>query len=139
MDHRERAKAIVEAIVKDMTGRRGLRQEFDGIDKAVQDEIVNSWCDIVSAAIDATDAIPAIGTFGWAVRQHRPMRRAAWLKHPPVGARNEEAVRAIVENAWVYLRVLVDGPKESRWIWITSGLPMQLVFADYVGCDWEVM
>lgn len=44
------AKRIVDAIVKDMTGRRGLRQEWEGIDAPIRREIVNTWRDIVRAS-----------------------------------------------------------------------------------------
>lgn len=41
------AKKIVEGIMKDFTGRRGLRQEWDQIDDDIKKEIVEKWEKIV--------------------------------------------------------------------------------------------
>ena len=38
---------IVAAIEKDLRGRRGLRQEFEGIDSDIQDEIRDRWAALV--------------------------------------------------------------------------------------------
>jgi len=43
----ETAKKIVTAIVKDFTGRRGLRQEWEQIDEEIQEEIVAQWEELV--------------------------------------------------------------------------------------------
>lgn len=37
------ARAIVEAIIDDLTGRRGLRHEWDNIDDDIQEEIRKAW------------------------------------------------------------------------------------------------
>ena len=37
------ASRIVEAIKRDFTDRRGLRQEWEGIDEEIQAEICNTW------------------------------------------------------------------------------------------------
>ena len=39
----EAAKEIVEEIVEDFTHRRGLRQEWEGIEKSIQVEIEDTW------------------------------------------------------------------------------------------------
>jgi hypothetical protein len=39
----DKATLIVEAILKDLKGRRGLRQEWDGIDRDIQEEIIDVW------------------------------------------------------------------------------------------------
>ena len=41
------AKKIVEAILADMTDRRGLRQEWDGIDADIKKEIKETWIGLV--------------------------------------------------------------------------------------------
>ena len=52
MSNSKRAKAIVEAILCDMTDRRGLRQEWDQIDADIQKEIRAEWRRIVIAILD---------------------------------------------------------------------------------------
>lgn len=44
---KEKARKVVEGIIKDLTDRRGLRQEWDMIDDDIQDEIKDKWTDIV--------------------------------------------------------------------------------------------
>lgn len=41
------ATKIVDALLDDMTDRRGLRQEWDNIDDDVQAEIRKTWIKIV--------------------------------------------------------------------------------------------
>lgn len=41
------AGEIVDAIIKDLTGRKGLRQEFEQIDPGIQNEIRERWVAIV--------------------------------------------------------------------------------------------
>lgn len=43
----EIANAIVSRIEADFTDRRGLRQEWDEIDADIQEEIRDTWRDIV--------------------------------------------------------------------------------------------
>lgn len=43
----EQAEKIVDAIVDDLTGRRGLRQEWEGIDEDIQQEIKAEWRELV--------------------------------------------------------------------------------------------
>jgi hypothetical protein len=38
---------IVDAIIEDLTDRRGLKNEWWSIDKDIQDEIRQTWIDIV--------------------------------------------------------------------------------------------
>ena len=44
---------IVEAILRDMTDRRGLSQEWEGIDNDIQEEIRKTWAGKVRAVLDA--------------------------------------------------------------------------------------
>jgi hypothetical protein len=46
MTHAE-ARKIVKKIIADLTDRRGLRQEWEGIDDDIQKEIIEKWTDIV--------------------------------------------------------------------------------------------
>jgi hypothetical protein len=41
------AKAVAAAILHDLQGRRGLRQEWDAIDADVQKEILAAWAALV--------------------------------------------------------------------------------------------
>ena len=49
-----RSLAIVNAILLDLTDRRGLRQEWEQIETDIQMEIINAWKDAVVAAIRET-------------------------------------------------------------------------------------
>ena len=40
---------IVLDIIKDISDRRGLRQEWDMIDKDIQKEIKHEWCEIIDS------------------------------------------------------------------------------------------
>lgn len=40
-------KQIVFSIIKDITGRKGIGNEFDRIDSDIQDEIVDNWIKIM--------------------------------------------------------------------------------------------
>jgi hypothetical protein len=48
----EKAKQIVDGILEDLLGRRGLRQEWEGIDLEIQDEIRGTWEAIVRKELD---------------------------------------------------------------------------------------
>ena len=43
----EQAARIVDAIISDLTDRKGLRHEWDNIDEDIQDEIRSTWIKIV--------------------------------------------------------------------------------------------
>jgi hypothetical protein len=43
MSTAERAKALVEMILADLTDRKGLRHAWDMIDEDIQEEIVETW------------------------------------------------------------------------------------------------
>ncbi len=45
------AKTIVDAIVNNLTDRKGLRHEWDNIDADVELEIRDEWAEIVDASI----------------------------------------------------------------------------------------
>ncbi len=47
----EKANKVVQGILKDLTGRRGLRQEWEQIDGDIQQEISDTWTGIVAAAL----------------------------------------------------------------------------------------
>ena len=42
---------IVEKILRDMTDRRGLSEEWDGIDLEIQVEAIEKWIEIVKTEI----------------------------------------------------------------------------------------
>ena len=39
--------AAVDGIIRDLTDRRGLRQEFEMIDSDIQEEIKTTWAGII--------------------------------------------------------------------------------------------
>lgn len=43
----DKAQQIVEEIEKDLTHRRGFRQEFDQIDEDIRTEIRDTWANII--------------------------------------------------------------------------------------------
>ena len=45
------ATKIVDGIIKDLTDRRGFRQEWDMCDKDIQKEIREAWIEIVDGEI----------------------------------------------------------------------------------------
>ena len=45
-------RKIVDAIIKDLCDRRGLRQEFEQIDADTQEEIRRTWEDIVAKILE---------------------------------------------------------------------------------------
>lgn len=47
-----KATDIVDAILADMTDRRGLRHQWDQIDRDIQQEIRDTWAEIVQAELD---------------------------------------------------------------------------------------
>lgn len=48
----DKAEKIVEAIMKDFTDRRGLRQEWEQIDEDIQNEIKGTWIELVRKVLD---------------------------------------------------------------------------------------
>lgn len=46
------AQMIVESIIDDLTGRKGLRQEWGGIDDDIREEIRETWRGIAQKYID---------------------------------------------------------------------------------------
>ncbi len=47
MNEEIKAESIVNDIIKDLTDRRGLRQEWECIDQDIQQEIRDEWKKIV--------------------------------------------------------------------------------------------
>ena len=47
----EQANKVVTEIIEDLTGRKGLRQEWEQIEGDIQQEISNTWAGIVDAAL----------------------------------------------------------------------------------------
>lgn len=43
-----KAEIIIDAIIEDLTDRRGLRQAWEDIDEDIQQEIRNVWIEIAS-------------------------------------------------------------------------------------------
>lgn len=50
-DLRDVASKVVAEIVKDLTDRRGLRQQWEKIDEDVQNEIVSRWKHLVFSTL----------------------------------------------------------------------------------------
>lgn len=50
-DQKKTAKKIVKEIIRDLTDRRGLRQEWEEIDADIQKEIITKWTKIVETNI----------------------------------------------------------------------------------------
>lgn len=94
---------------------------------------------IAQARFGARDQPPSPGSFGWAVAQRKPMRRAEWLKHKPASEKDERLLRLLVDATWVWLRPIVDAVRESGWIKLADGQPARLNLFDYEATDWEVM
>lgn len=46
------SEEIVDAIIKDFTDRRGLRQEWEQIDDGVQAEIRDTWMNLARRIIE---------------------------------------------------------------------------------------
>lgn len=53
--NRLQAFRIVDAIVDDLTDRKGLKSEWYQIDEDTLDEILNTWVDIVMAHSEAPE------------------------------------------------------------------------------------
>lgn len=51
----KKAKEIVDAILKDLTDRRGLRQEWEAIDRNIQCEIRMAWIDVTAKRLAGED------------------------------------------------------------------------------------
>ena len=49
---RKRAEAAVRAIVADLSDRRGLKSEWDGIDDDIRAEIEQRWVELILAATE---------------------------------------------------------------------------------------
>ena len=45
------AKEVVFRIISDFTNRRGLRQEFEGCDDEIKDEMIQEWIDSTNTVI----------------------------------------------------------------------------------------
>ncbi len=52
MNTQEIAKKAVKIIVSDLSDRRGLGNEWDQIDKDIQDEIKEQWTRYIEAAFE---------------------------------------------------------------------------------------
>lgn len=48
-----KAELIVDAIVRDLSDRRGLRHEWDKIDDDIKEEIIAVWCELTEEILDA--------------------------------------------------------------------------------------
>ena len=47
-----KATMIVDAIIKDLRGRRGLKHEWEMIDEDVQEELTDTWIRIAEKVLD---------------------------------------------------------------------------------------
>lgn len=57
---RQNAELVVGTIISDLTDRRGLRHEWEQIDKNITDEIRQKWIAIVEGEDDPEKAVGAI-------------------------------------------------------------------------------
>jgi hypothetical protein len=48
----DKYEMAVNAIISDLTGRRGLRHEWDNIDDDIQDEIRETWRNLIEQAVE---------------------------------------------------------------------------------------
>jgi hypothetical protein len=48
------AEIIVDAIIRDLSDRRGLRHEWEAIDDDIKNEIRDEWLSIVSLVLSET-------------------------------------------------------------------------------------
>lgn len=90
-------------------------------------------------ALRAERAEPQTGSFVWAFKQDRPMRRTAWLKSNPIDEKDRYKLERIMAGTWVWCRVLIDNEAETPWITLLSGKPIALRHLDYIANDWEVL
>lgn len=51
-------RRIAYRILHDMTDRRGLRQQWEQIDEEIQEELIASWIELVSAELTAQEPTP---------------------------------------------------------------------------------
>lgn len=51
---KEKAKEVVELIVRDLSGRRGLRHEWDQIDDEIRTEIRREWVKLTLKILEAS-------------------------------------------------------------------------------------
>ncbi len=56
---REAANVLVDRIIKDLSGRKGLRQEWEQIEPLIQAEIEMEWGNILQCLYEAAPATPA--------------------------------------------------------------------------------
>jgi hypothetical protein len=47
----QNAHEVVDAIIKDLTNRRGLSQEWDQIDPDIKEEIRNTWAGLITVGL----------------------------------------------------------------------------------------
>ncbi len=52
------AELAVEAIIDDLSGRKGIGDEWDQIDPDIQDEIIEEWQEHIDAAFVQTRQNP---------------------------------------------------------------------------------
>jgi len=50
--NKEKALIIANKIIYDLTGRSGLQNEWELIDEDIQEEIKNTWAEIIEESIN---------------------------------------------------------------------------------------
>lgn len=90
-------------------------------------------------AMLAAPQMPAVGTFGWAVAHHKPMRRREWLRASPVDEHDHAKLQLLVASTWIWCLPVVTTNTECRWISLLNGGRVQLNVFDYEALDWEVI
>lgn len=48
-------QAIVKSLVADISGRHGLKSEWEAIDEEVKADIIKEWSKIILSALEAND------------------------------------------------------------------------------------
>jgi len=59
---KELSKNIVSDIIIDLADRRGLSQEWDMIDKDIQNEIKQEWCEIIDGHLNQENNLDELET-----------------------------------------------------------------------------
>jgi hypothetical protein len=69
----KKADEIVKGILADLSGRRGLRQEWDMIDDEIQEEIIEEWHGIAVGVLSNKYAgEPTHAAAGWHPDDDKP-------------------------------------------------------------------
>ena len=83
MSPKETSTVVVGQIVADITDRRGLRQAWESVDGEIQEDIKDTWADLIATAFQVGEPLAEGDIEIEVVDPARPSReRAAWLLNP---------------------------------------------------------